>query len=338
MNSPDPDSLATGLIRVSLDGRILWLNGAAAVFAGRTPASLVNQTIGSIADSLERWCQRVAERGGSMAIAETTLRPNGERVDLWLQPIESDVLIEVHPVAERVHQREITERADRQQAMALLARGLAHELRNPLAGVRGAAQLIEHSKDAEASRRHAQMIQREVDRIVDLIDHFAGTGGPDQTAVNLHQVINDAAELVMAERAGRLRIQRQFDPSIPEQQGDPGRLHQLFLNLMRNSAQAGAGQLILTTRIEHDSPLVEKPARHAVRIDIDDDGDGVPEALRERLFLPLVTGRDQGSGFGLAVVQQIARAHGGVVEYLPLPGGSRFRVHLPLITARECAA
>lgn len=338
MNSPDPDSLATGLIRVSLDGRILWLNGAAAVFAGRTPASLVNQSIGSIGDSLERWCQRVGERGGSMAIAETTLRPNGERVDLWLQTIESDVLIEVHPVAERVHQREITERADRQQAMALLARGLAHELRNPLAGVRGAAQLIEHSKDAEASRRHARMIQREVDRIVDLIDHFAGTGGPDQTAVNLHQVINDAAELVMAERAGRLQIQRRFDPSIPEQQGDPGRLHQLFLNLMRNSAQAGAGQLILTTRIEHDSPLVEKPARHAVRIDIDDDGDGVPEALRERLFLPLVTGRDQGSGFGLAVVQQIARAHGGVVEYLPLPVGSRFRVHLPLITARECAA
>ncbi len=338
MIAPDPDSLTTGLIRINPDGRIVWLNRAACDFLGRPSSSLINQNIASITDFLERWSRRVGEQGGSMAIAETTLQTNGKPVDLWLQAIESDILIEIHPVAERVHQREMTERADRQQAMALLARGLAHELRNPLAGVRGAAQLIEHAKDAEACRRHARMIQREVDRIIALIDHFAGSEGPDRTVLNLHQIINEAAELVMAESMGRLRIERQFDPSIPEQVGDPGRLHQLFLNLMRNSVQAGASRLILTTRIEHDSVLVDKPARHAVRIDIDDDGEGVPESLREKLFLPLVTGREQGSGFGLAVVQQIARAHGGLVEYLPLPDGSRFRVRLPLITARERAA
>lgn len=142
---------------------------------------------------------------------------------------------------------------------------------------------------------------------------------------------------MVAERHGRLELIRDFDPSIPELMADADRLHQLVLNLVRNAVQSGAGRIRLVTRIEHDSPLVDRPARHAVRVEIEDDGQGVPETLRDRLFLPMVSGRDQGSGFGLAIVQQIARAHGGLVEYQPCPSGSAFIVRLPLLAAEETA-
>ncbi|AKS43128.1 two-component system sensor histidine kinase NtrB [Wenzhouxiangella marina] len=338
MSELDPDRLSTGLIRVDPTGRIRWLNRAAATLLEQPQAEVPGSRLGDQSDVLERSLERVQRHGGTMSVAEIALQADGPPVDLYLHPLDDDVLIELHPVAERVRQRERADRADRQQAIALLARGLAHELRNPLAGVRGAAQLIEHTSDPEAARRHARMIQREVDRITGLIEHVAGDSEPRMAMINLHQVIDDAIELVQAESGGRLAIQRHYDPSIPEQRGDADRLHQLFLNLLRNSVQAGALSLRLSTRIEHDSALVEAPARHAVRIELDDDGEGVPETLRDRLFLPLVTGRERGSGFGLAVVQQIARAHGGLVDYQSLPRGSRFTVRLPLHLAREAAA
>jgi len=254
-------------------------------------------------------------------------------VDAYLHPIDDSILIELHPLAERVRHREMAERADRQQALSLMTRRLAHELRNPLAGVRGAAQLIAARGSDETSGRHAAMIQREVDRITALIDRFADSGEHAMGPVNLNRVLAETAELVSAEQHGALRIERDFDPSIPEIQADEGQMHQLFLNLLRNSAQADATLICLATRIEHDSPMRDRPGGHAVRIDFDDNGAGVPQSLREKLFLPLVSGRDQGSGFGLAIVQQIARGHGGLVEYRPSERGSRFRLRIPLLAA-----
>jgi two-component system, NtrC family, nitrogen regulation sensor histidine kinase GlnL len=242
-----------------------------------------------------------------------------------------ECLIELHPVAERVRQRELAERADRAQAMTLLARHLAHELRNPLAGVRGAAQLIAATHSNDRSAEHARMIQREVDRMTTLLEQFAGGGAGQAGPVNLHRVLDEVADLVLAEAHDKLAIDKDFDPSIPELHAREGQLHQLFLNLARNAAQAGSTRLRLTTRIEHQSPLLDQAGCHAVRIDVDDDGQGVAPELRDRLFLPLVSGRSDGSGFGLAIVQQIVRAHGGLVEYLPRQPGSRFRVRLPLI-------
>lgn len=333
MSPIDADLLSTGLIRVDPAGRIRWSNRAAADLLGRSAAHLSRQSLAELAPQLADWCARSRQQDQPLTAVETPLATNRAPVDVHIQPLGEEMLIELSPVAERLRQRERVERADRQQALAGLSRALAHELRNPLAGVRGAAQLIEHSLDPAASRRHAGLIRREVDRITALIERFVASEDDQTGAVDLHQVLSEAAELVRAERQGLLRIEAEYDPSIPPLSGDPGRLHQLFLNLLRNSVQAGAGSIRLVTRIEHHSPLVEEPARHAVRVDVEDDGEGVPEALRETLFLPLVTGRAQGSGFGLALVQQIARQHGGLVEYQALDHGSRFRLRLPLIPA-----
>ncbi len=333
MSQPDPDLLATGLIRVDQHRRVSWINRSAADLFGRSQASLHSLPLVELSLALNDWHRRIRPPGQPLRVSEARLNADGPVLDVIFHRIDTDTLIELHPVTERIRQRAMAERADRQQALALLTRRLAHELRNPLAGVRGAAQLIHAATGESRLIRHAQMIQREVDRITGLIERFAGDGEKQLEAVNLHQVLDEAGELVLAENHGHLKLKKHYDPSIPELQSNGGQLHQLFLNLLRNSIQAGAGEIRMTTRIEHRSLLIDDPARHAVRIDIDDDGQGVPEALRDRLFLPLVTGRDQGSGFGLAVAQQIARMHQGLIEYESLEQGSRFRVRLPLIAA-----
>jgi two-component system, NtrC family, nitrogen regulation sensor histidine kinase GlnL len=333
--TPDPDELVTGLIRMGADGRIAWLNRSAADLLKRSPGTLTGSRLADHSPLLARWMKRARDGGRSLHVPESRLEDGSPVVDLHFHASGDDILIELHPVAERLRQRELAERADRSQAMTLLTRRLAHELRNPLAGVRGAAQLIAAMPTGERTGDHARMIQREVDRITGLIERFAGDEQPQIGPVNLHRVLDDVAALVTAEGHDRMLIDKDFDPSIPTIEADEGQLHQVFLNLVRNAAQAGSTRVHLRTRIEHHCALLDQAGRHAVRIDVEDDGGGVDPSLRERLFLPLVSGRSDGSGFGLAIVQQIVRAHGGLVEYQPLEVGSRFRVRLPLIPAGE---
>lgn len=333
MTGIDPDELVTGLIRVAHDGTVLSINRAGSDLLGR--AATRECRLDTLSPGLGRVLARAASSDGPLWVPELRLENDGETVDAFVHHGTDSVLIELHPIAARVRQRQMAERADREQAVALLSRRLAHELRNPLAGVRGASQLIGASAEGDAVRRHAGMIQREVDRIVRLIDEFADGGESRFTSINIHRIIDEAAELAVAESAGRVTLERDFDASIPKLRADGIQLHRMLLNLLRNSVQADAATIRTVTRIEHDCALLDDPGRHAVRIDIDDDGRGVPESLHDRLFLPLVSGRGDGTGFGLAIVQQIARAHGGLVEFQPLAHGSRFRIHLPLIPAGE---
>lgn len=336
MTGFDPDALATGLLHIGPDGRIRHINRAAAEMTGRTAREITGRALADVAYDLDDWYQRVIRSQRALSIPETPLA--GALVDILLHPVDDGVLIELSPVADRVRQREMAERADRQQAVSTLARRLAHELRNPLAGIRGGAQLIAGSAGDSDAGRHAMMIQREVDRMIGLIERFVDEGSGEFAPANLHRVLTEAAELASAEARGQTVIERDFDPSIPDISADGHQLHQMFLNLMRNALQAGATEIRLTTRIEHHCALLDEAGRHAIRIDVDDNGVGVPENLRERLFLPLVSGRDGGSGFGLAIVQQMARVHGGLVEYQPLDSGSRFCVRLPLVSAEQDAA
>ena len=337
MSAPSLESLHTGLIRTTPDGRMLWLNEAAADLLGHSISSLVGRALSDVEPALARWAARVDPVRPSYQAPEAMLDGSAAVADIVFTWRDQDILIELHPVAARLRRRQLADRADQQQAIHMLARQLAHELRNPLAGVRAAAQLIGQQTDTPGIARHADMIQREVDRLTRLIERFAADETTTLEPVDLHQVLDECLELARAERHGRLKVKRDFDPSIPELQADGGRLHQLILNLLRNAVQADARHIGLSTRIEHESPVIDQPARHAVRIEIHDDGHGVPAHLRERLFLPLVSGRDQGSGFGLAIAQQIARAHGGLIEYQPLESGSAFIVRLPLIVAAATA-
>ena len=143
-------------------------------------------------------------------------------------------------------------------------------------------------------------------------------------------IADEAIELVLAESAGSVHIHRDYDPSIPAIRADISGLRQVLLNLVLNAYQAGAGEVRIRTRIEYGSTLLQAGQNTVLRVDVEDDGDGVPEHLRAMLFLPLVTGRREGTGLGLALSQQIAASHGGMLTYETLDQGSRFSLRLPL--------
>ena len=245
----------------------------------------------------------------------------GDRgADLAFTPIEDGrVLIELHaPSAEPASLR-----------LSESLRGFAHEVKGPLAGVRGAAQLLRRRLDAPELAELAELIMSEVDRVAALSDRLLRAGAKPRLArTNIHEAIERVASLVAAESSAP-SIRRDYDPSLPPINADADRLQQALLNLALNAVEAGARNLTLRTRAEHAARIGERTLRLALRIDLCDDGRGVPAELAETLFEPMVSGRADGSGLGLAIARESAREHGGELVYASRPGATVFTVMLP---------
>jgi two-component system nitrogen regulation sensor histidine kinase GlnL len=258
----------------------------------------------------------------------------GGQYNVALQQLDEErLLLECTSLDWNQRQQELQWREVQTGLMTLLRRNLGHEIRNPLGGIRGAAQMMaDELGDGELSTL-AAMIMREVDRIDELIQRFWQPSA-HREFFDLHRCLQESLELLATE-APEVDIQRDYDPSIPSLAGDAAAIRQLLLNLLRNAEQAGARQIRVRTRIEHGSALLEEGRGTEVRVEIEDDGEGVPEKLRPLLFLPMVTSRRCGTGLGLALVQQIAADHGGLVTYTALDQGSRFTLHLPFSVASD---
>jgi two-component system nitrogen regulation sensor histidine kinase GlnL len=251
--------------------------------------------------------------------------------DCTTQALENGhLLLELHDVQMEQRFMQLRQREVQTGMLDLLRRNLGHELRNPLGGIRGAAQMMANELQDDELGTLARLIMREVDRIDELIRRF-GQPSVQRSKADIHQVLDEAVELLQAESAGAVRIYHDYDPSIPELPGDASALRQVLLNLLRNAQQAGACEIGLRTRVEHGTAVLHPGQNTLARIDVEDDGSGVPEELRPLLFLPLVTGRRDGTGLGLALAQQIAAAHGGLLSFEALARGSRFSLRLPLI-------
>jgi two-component system nitrogen regulation sensor histidine kinase GlnL len=217
-------------------------------------------------------------------------------------------------------------------ALSAALKGLAHELRNPLAGLKGAAQLLERrvSGDATAGELVA-LIESEVDRLTGLLDRLLSPAPPRPfEPANIHAVLERVLRLAESDAGWAVRLVRDYDPSLPDVLGDADRLTQAVWNLVRNAIDAGAANITLRTRAEHGVRIGDTPHPLALRLEIIDDGRGVPEELAERIFLPLVSGHAAGSGLGLALAQQVAREHRGSLAYRSRPGHTVFTLLLPL--------
>jgi two-component system nitrogen regulation sensor histidine kinase GlnL len=220
-----------------------------------------------------------------------------------------------------------------QQANAELLRNLAHEIRNPLGGLRGAAQLLEHELAQPSLREYTQVIIKEADRLQSLMDRLmAPHRVPKYELTNIHEVLERVRSLLLAESSLGIVIRRDYDTSLPDLVGDREKLIQAVLNIARNAVQAmqGQGEIILKTRAERQVTLAKKRYRVAIKLQIIDNGPGIPEAIRERIFYPLVSGREGGSGLGLTLAQNFITQHHGMIECESEPGRTCFTILLPI--------
>jgi len=263
-------------------------------------------------------------------------RMDGDLVvlDLVISALEgAGWLIELRSVELSLRQTEEALQERIYLAAQEMLRGLAHEIKNPLGGLRGAAQLLEAELPRADLREYTRIILHEVDRLRSLVDRLRGpAGAPVLQSVNIHEVLEHCRRLLQIDLPSGMVLRFDYDPSLPEIQADPGQLVQVFLNLLRNAEQAvqGHGRVLLRTRIERQVPWMQRVHSLAIRVDVVDDGPGIPADFLPRIFLPLVTTRAEGLGMGLAIVQSIVRAHGGAVHCHSRPGETVFSVWFPL--------
>jgi two-component system nitrogen regulation sensor histidine kinase GlnL len=227
---------------------------------------------------------------------------------------------------------------DQSQANRELIRNLAHEIKNPLGGIRGAAQLLDRELERPALHEYTQVIMKEADRLQLLMDRLLTPHRlPQPAQVNIHEVLERVRSVILAEFSG-VSVSRDYDTSLPTIEGDREQLIQATLNIARNAAQAIASQpprreksvIRLKTRVARQVTLARKRYRHAIDLRIMDNGPGIPDALRERVFYPLVSGREGGSGLGLTLAQNFISQHHGTVTFESAPGKTVFSILLPV--------
>lgn len=337
---PSLEQMATPLVWSGADGRIQGANPAFCRWLGVSVRRLLGQPLVSLETQGEALAAQL-----EMAASDITRLPRlalalpGEPprfADGWLSVIDTGGwLLEAHPVDE-------FQGADPAQllpgAFSAALKGLAHELRNPLAGLKGAAQLLArraHGRDADESEL-IDLIGAEIERLNTLLEQLLSPAPQRPHApLNIHAALERVLRLAENEAGWSVRLLRDYDPSIPEFPGDADRLTQALLNLVRNAMQSGATSVTVRTRVEHGLRIAGQPYPLALRLEVADDGRGVPEELTEHLFLPLVSGRAEGTGLGLALAQQVAREHRGTLSYRSRPGHTVFTVLLPLPPADD---
>jgi two-component system, NtrC family, nitrogen regulation sensor histidine kinase GlnL len=239
------------------------------------------------------------------------------------------LLAELRPIEQQLRFAREERLVSEQQANRELIRNLAHEIKNPLGGLRGSAQLLERELERAELREYTQVIIKEADRLQKLLDRLlTPSRAPRLDPLGIHEVLERVRSLVKAEFG--VDIRRDYDPSLPELVGDREQLIQAVLNIARNAAQAGAKSVTFRTRAVRQVTILRQRYRLALELQVIDDGPGVQEEIRDRIFNPLVSGRDGGTGLGLSLAQTFVQYHRGVVECESRPGRTLFRILLPL--------
>ena len=249
-----------------------------------------------------------------------------------------EVIVEMLPQEQQAKQGREERLIDQAQANKELIRNLAHEIKNPLGGIRGAAQLLQMEIGKELTE-YTQVIIHEADRLQTLVDRLLAPHRRPHLVgdVNMHEVCERVRSLILAEFPKGLEVVRNYDTSIPEFRGDREQLIQAVLNIAHNAAQAlaerilgGDAQITLRTRIARQVTLGKQRYRLALELQVEDNGPGIPESIRDRIFYPLVSGRDGGSGLGLTLAQTFVQQHHGLIECDSMPGFTDFKILIPL--------
>ena len=287
--------------------------------------------------------RRALETGEGIADRELTVRPLGaprdsRTLDVTITPLEGQItgthlLLELADTTQRQRISRENDLLARLDGSRLMVRQLAHEIKNPLGGLRGAAQLLERELQEPELREYTRVIIGEADRLATLVDSIAGPSrAPQKTLINVHEICEHVYHLLRAEARAAVSVERDYDPSLPTATLDRHQIIQAFLNVARNALQAigDAGRITVRTRALSNVSI--GPARHRLvaSLQVEDNGPGVPDQLRSSIFYPLVTGRANGTGLGLAVAQELVTRNGGLIEFESEPGRTIFTLLLPI--------
>ena len=342
------EQIATLVAVVRLDGSVVQVNAALENALGVSRKSILGHYLGGFLHDDELLHKALADarrkRFSSLRF-EAHLRrslqdsfPVHANLSWWVE--DTEILVELWPLEQQV--RQDREERVREQALANkeLIRNLAHEIKNPLGGIRGAAQLLEMDLPDPALKEYTEVIIHEADRLQSLVDRLLAPHRHPHTVgdVNIHEVCERVCQLVQLEYPHGLHIERDYDISLPELRGDREQLIQALLNIVQNAAQMlepqsaeGTARIILRTRIARQLTLGRKRHKLALELHVIDNGPGIPPDIKERIFYPLVTARDGGTGLGLPLAQTFVQRHEGLIECESEPGRTDFRIMLPLV-------
>ena len=348
------DLLSSSVLVLDAGLKIRYINSAAENLLAVSSRSAVGALLGEIVEASaslhEALDQALAHNWGYTGQGVEVRRLDGVALQLncTVNPVEAAVeanggarlLLELWPIDQQLRATREERLLEQQLASRELIRNLAHEIKNPLSGIRGAAQLLERELNNPALHEYTQVIVKETDRLQDLMKRLLSPHRPMQPGpVNIHEILERVRSLLNAEFPQTLSVVRDYDTSLPELIGDREQLIQAVLNIARNAAQAiggmreppaGGGRIVLRTRAARQVTLAKRRYRLALELQVVDNGPGIPEAIRERMFFPLVSGRDGGSGLGLTLAQSFVQQHQGTIECDSRPGWTCFTIHLPL--------
>ncbi|MBE0622738.1 MAG: PAS domain-containing protein [Burkholderiales bacterium] len=336
------DLLATPVILVDDELRVVHANPAAEDLFAFSLKSVAGQFLALLftdADELIASLNSAMGENWSYTGRDMMLtRPAqaGLHLNCLITPTETSAvrfLIEFRPIDQQIKLAREQRQMDQQQANRELIRNLAHEIRNPLGGLRGSAQLLERELERPELREYTQVIIKEADRLQVLLDRLLTPHRPPKFApLNIHEVLERVRSLVLAEFPDGICIERDYDASLPDLHGDKEQLIQAVLNVARNAAQAlnGKGEIQFRTRAARQVTLAKQRYKLALELQVVDNGPGISEELRERIFYPLVSGRDGGSGLGLTLSQTFVQHHQGTIACDSKPGRTCFTIMLPL--------
>ena len=341
------DLLATLVAVVHADGTVLFANSALEDALGTSRRTIEGSDFAQCFTEPHS-LQNALEGAGSNEFAAL-------RYDAWLNRLSheplpvhvivaqtdqrSEVIVELLPLEAQAKQDREERLVDQAQANKELIRNLAHEIKNPLGGIRGAAQLLQMEVDSKDLIEYTQVIIHEADRLQTLVDRLLAPHRRPHVVgdVNIHEVIERVRSVILAEFPRGLRVVREYDTSIPEFRGDREQLIQAVLNVAHNACQAlaervGAGdaQLTFRTRIARQITFGKQRYRLALELHVIDNGPGVPDSIKDRIFYPLVSGREGGSGLGLTLAQTFVQQHHGLIECDSAPGLTDFKILIPL--------
>ena len=338
------ENLHTSVLLFDERFQIIYVNHAAEMLFAMSARVMLGKQVEEIMqcenqETIEQ-LHNVLETGNPYTGREIAIRTPSQRltVDCTVVPLDEPdapraLLVELQQIDRQIRITHEEQLISQQQAAQELVRGLAHEIKNPLGGIRGAAQLLELELNEDDLKEYTRVIMKEADRLRNLVNRLLGPNQlPKVEELNIHEVLERVRQLLRVEYGDNLNLHFDYDPSIPPIMGDADQLIQAILNIAANAARelGEDGELTLRTRVLRQFTIGNRRYKHVAEIDIEDNGPGIPPELRETLFLPMVSGSADGAGLGLSIAQSMVARHGGLIEFESEPGRTVFMVYLPV--------